>query len=160
MKRNIAATLNAEINSTFYSNFKRRFIKYTPVISSFLLAALFLYAAYNKLAIYKTFVSQLKNSPIFGGYENIFSWIVPGTEIIIAVLLLIKRTRLLGLWSSFFLMLLFTVYVFILPHFFSNPGCSCGGIISRLSWEEHFYFNLGFTLLAGLGVSLYSSKKK
>lgn len=123
--------------------------------SIILLSALFVYAAYNKLAIYSVFVSQLHNSPVTGGYENILAWFVPGIEILIVLLLLIKRTRFVGFYSAFFLMLIFTVYVYVVPHFFEQHTCACGGIISTFTWKQHFYFNLFFTLLAGTGVILY-----
>jgi hypothetical protein len=159
MKRNIALEWSAGKSFAAPLRLKRGFIKYTPIVISFLLAALFLYAAYNKLIIYQRFVQQLKQSPILGGYEGIFSWLVPGTEIVVAGLLILKRTRLAGLWAGFFLMLAFTAYVYVLPHFFKAPGCSCGGIISHFTWQQHFYFNLGFTLLAGLGLSLFPQTK-
>jgi uncharacterized membrane protein YphA (DoxX/SURF4 family) len=130
------------------------------LVFSLLLATLFIYAAYNKLIIYSTFVSQLKSSPLTKGYENFLAWFIPGIELLISALLLFKRTRLIGLWGAFFLMLAFTIYVYILPHFYQSPGCSCGGIISQFSWKEHFYFNLGFTLIAGTGLSLYSASQK
>lgn len=126
-------------------------------ISAILLAALFLYAAYNKLRIYPVFVEQLKESPITNGFQNILAWFIPALEIGIAGSFLFRNTRMIGFYGSFFLMLLFTIYVFIVPHFFSEKiPCSCGGIISTFSWENHFYFNLAFTLLAGTGLVVYS----
>jgi uncharacterized membrane protein YphA (DoxX/SURF4 family) len=130
------------------------------ILTSLLLAALFIYAAYNKLNIYHRFVTQLHNSPITKGYENILAWLVPASEIITAGLLLFRRTRLAGLYSSFFIMLAFTVYVYVLPHFFTPFSCSCGGIISRFSWKQHFWFNVGFFTLAGLGLCLYTPRRK
>ncbi|WP_241237866.1 MauE/DoxX family redox-associated membrane protein [Pseudoflavitalea rhizosphaerae] len=125
--------------------------------SIFLLVSLFIYAAYNKLAIYSTFVEQLNESPITKNYRNILAWLVPGTEILLAIALLVPKTRLLGFYGSFFLMLLFTIYVFVVPHFYSTRiPCSCGGIISSFSWKGHFYFNLAFTLLAAIGLVLHS----
>lgn len=138
----------------------RKFInsKTFVLTCSFLLAILFAYAAISKLVIYKTFVSQLNESPIVNGFENILAWLVPGVEIIVAAMLLLPKTRLAGLWCSLMLMFAFTAYVFAIPMFFDhNKPCSCGGIISRLSWEQHFYVNLAFTGLALAGVFL--SKK-
>jgi hypothetical protein len=133
--------------------------KWFIILSALLLALLLLYAAIYKLYDYKTFVSQLNGSPLLHNYSNILAWLVPGIEIIIAGLLFYPRTRLIGLYSSFFLMLFFTVYVYVLPRLYTNPGCSCGGIISKLSWQGHFYFNLFFTLMAGAAVSIFPVKK-
>jgi hypothetical protein len=139
---------------------KRKIALIASITISILLIALFSYAAYNKLKIYPVFVSQLKSSPITSGYQNILAWLVPSVEILLAVLLLFPRTRMPGLWGSFFLMLAFTIYVFVLPHFFEQHTCSCGGIISQLSWRGHFYFNLAFTLLAGTALTLFPLAQK
>jgi hypothetical protein len=210
MKKNIALELGAGRTTPVPLRLRNGFIKYTPLISSFLLAALFLYAAYNKLAVYKTFISQLKGSPAIkdtqtlfhwltlisvsviaglviykpariaalwaafsmmvaytlynyiiapGGYENFLAWFIPSLEIAIAATLLIPRTRVAGLWAAFGLMLVFSIYVYVLAHFYRFPGCSCGGIISQLNWKQHFYFNVGFTLLGGLALSLLPTPK-
>lgn len=210
MKKNIALALNAQTNS--FARLRNFVIKYTPVISSYLLAALFLYAAYNKLIIYKRFVKQLNNSELltdlhnhipltigfmefgiiglllfkqyrakalwasfallllFTGYTYLFpnalskpylpnflAWFVPGVEILAAVALVLSKTRLMGLYTSFFTMLAFTAYVYVLPHFY-NGGCSCGGIISTFTWKQHFWFNVAFTALAGIGLCLLPPK--
>ena len=139
---------------------KRKFALITLITACTLLFTLFAYASYQKLKIYPTFVQQLSVSPVTKGYENILAWLVPATEISLALLLLINRTRLTALWGSFFLMLLFTVYVYVLPHFFKDVPCSCGGIISQLSWQGHFYFNLAFTFLSGIAVSLFPFTRK
>jgi hypothetical protein len=159
MKKNLALELSANTTVSFHARLKTFFSKYTPAICSFLLAALFIYAALNKLIVYKQFIAQLKDSPITKGHENTLAWLAPGMELLIALFLLVNRSRLLGLWSAFFLMLLFTAYVFLLLHKYPLLPCSCGGIISKLSWNAHFYFNLGFTLLAMLALSLYNTKK-
>src|SRR5579871_2254225 len=102
--------------------------KIITVVIAVILAILFAYAAYNKLKIYHTFVDQLAASPITKQAPVFFSWAVLGIEIIITALLLIPRTRLTGLFSAFFLMLIFSLYVYVLPHFFKTHTCSCGGI--------------------------------
>jgi len=139
---------------------KRKIAVITLVTACALLFTLFAYASYEKLKIYPTFVQQLSLSPV-KDYKNFLAWFVPSVEILLALSLLFKRTRLTGLWGSFFLMMAFTVYVFAVPHFFhSLHTCSCGGIISQLSWRGHFYMNLCFTLLAGAAVSLFPFTRK
>lgn len=141
---------------------KLRITKATiAAICSYLLAALFIYASVMKLQIYSTFVTQIHDSPIIGQFANILAWLVPGVELLIAAMLIFRKTRLVGLWSAFALMILFTVWVYIIPHFFhSVKTCSCGGIISNLSWKGHFWFNLSFTIIAGIGLSMYPLPKK
>lgn len=130
------------------------------ITATVLLFLLFLYAAFSKLIDFHNFVTQLKRSPLVGEYANVLAWVVPELEVLIAILLLLPRTRFIGLYSSFFLMLLFTVYVYVIPRFFSYVPCSCGGVIGKLSWTWHFWFNVFFTLLAAAAVTLYSNKKK
>lgn len=125
-----------------------------------ILSILFAYAAYNKLKIYPTFVSQLTTSPITKHYAQFLSWFVPGTEMIIVGLLLFSRTRLVGLYSSFFLMLAFTIYIYLLLHFTSYMPCGCGGIINGFTWSQHLWFNVIFTALAGTGVVLFASSQQ
>ncbi len=52
---------------------KKAFVWFSVI----LVATLFIYAAFNKLAIYDTFVQQLKASPATAGYENFLAWFVP-----------------------------------------------------------------------------------
>jgi hypothetical protein len=135
-------------------------LKTLPILSAVCISVLFIYAAYSKLTIYKTFVYQLNVSPL-KGFENILAWLVPAIEIIIPFLFLIKRFRLIAHYSAFYLMLLFTTYVFIVPHFFSSiETCACGGIISNFTWKDHFYFNLAFTGFSALGLIVYTYLRK
>lgn len=130
------------------------------LIISLLLTVLFLYAAINKLVIYNKFHAQLAESPYLSRFASFLVWAVPSIEIVIAVLLINYKTRLLGLYGSFFLMLFFTVYIYILLHFAPRLPCGCGGIIEKLNWNGHFYFNLFFTLISGIGLILIKPYSK
>lgn len=154
-----SALKGSEGNLVSVKNIKSKIIVKS---SSLLLAALFTYAAFNKLIIYKTFIAQLQESPITNGFENLLAWLIPAIELIIAVMLILPQKRVIGLWGSLILMFAFTVYVFALPTFFSRDDlpCSCGGIISHLDWIQHFWFNLGFTCLAALGIMFSSPKSR
>lgn len=221
MKKILAPSPSIPANGSMLRTIKHWLVKRTPLICSLLLAALFIYAAYNKLSIYSQFVTQLAGSPILKNFdkavplltasvdavllgfalyrptrikalwtafffliaftayqylvpglfstplfEQVLAPLVTGGELLIALLLIwppkwyFTHARLYGLWAAFFTMLAFSVYVYVLPHFFKAPGCSCGGIISQFDWEKHFYFNLAFTILAGLGVSFYPHSQK
>lgn len=114
------------------------------VISS-LLIFLFIYAALSKILDLDTFRYQLSQSPFISNISGFVTWAIPVGEILIAVSLIYKRTRLAGLYLSFFLMLLFTGYIYIMLRYSSYLPCSCGGVLSDMSWKQHFIFNLGFT---------------
>ena len=88
---------------------------------------------------------------------SLVSWAIPLLELTVALLLIWKKTRLMGLYGAMGLMLLFTGYtlaiIFIAPY---RP-CSCGGVISLLSWEQHLVLNLVLLLLVLMAI--WASRK-
>lgn len=123
------------------------------IISS-LLILLFIYAALSKVFDFELFKIQLSKSPFITSFSNLVAWSIPAIEIIISLLLVFKKTRLTGLFASFFLMSLFTAYLIIMLNLSYHIPCSCGGVLQRLSWNEHIVFNSVFVALAGIGVYL------
>jgi hypothetical protein len=116
------------------------------VISS-LLVFLFVYTAVSKLMDLKSFQLTLHASPLITNKNILVSWALPTVELTTAVLLLLPRTRLLGLYSAATLMTIFTLYLGYMILFTPNRPCVCGGVFRVLSWEEHLAFNIFFTLL-------------
>jgi uncharacterized membrane protein YphA (DoxX/SURF4 family) len=125
-----------------------------------LLAFLFVYAAVSKLLTYDEFKAQIEKSPLIMHHVYWIAWAVPLIEIVIALMLFISRLRLLALYASFSLMLMFTGYIFIILNFSPDVPCSCGGVLSSMGWTAHLIFNIGFTLLAVIGIVLYNKEKK
>ena len=124
-----------------------------------LLIVLFLYASLSKFLDFKTFVGEMNNQPMPNSWTPFLVWIIPCSEVAIALALLFEYTRLLGLYASLVLMALFTVYTLsILLHFFSYIPCSCGGIIKKLTWKQHLMFNLFFVALSVNGITLQRRK--
>jgi putative oxidoreductase len=124
-----------------------------------LLIVLFLYASLSKFLDFKTFIGEMNNQPMPNSWTPFLVWIIPCSEVAIALALLFEYTRLLGLYASLVLMTLFTLYtLFILLHFFSYIPCSCGGIIKKLTWKQHLVFNLVFVALSVFGIILQRSK--
>lgn len=119
-----------------------------------LLVFLFIYAALSKLLEFDKFKYQLSQSPFIANSSRFIVWVIPFVEILISVLLISKRTRFAGLYLSFFLMLLFTGYLFIMLKYSSYLPCSCGGVLSYMSWKQHFVFNLVFTGLSLSGIMM------
>jgi uncharacterized membrane protein YphA (DoxX/SURF4 family) len=142
---------------------KKSYLKKTFIgVGSYLFIFLFLYAAVSKLLDFETFTVQLAQSPLLSAYAGIIAWLVPGIEILIACLLVIERFRTLALYSSFTLMVMFTAYIYIILNFSDFIPCSCGGVLEKLSWTQHLFFNIFFIILAGVAVFLadrYSAKK-
>jgi putative oxidoreductase len=124
-----------------------------------LLVFLFVYAAVSKLANWSTFVSDMNNQPFPAFLKPVLVWAVPLTELAIAGLLLFDTTRVIGLYASLLLMVVFTLYTaVVLLHFFAYVPCSCGGIIKNLSWGQHLVFNGFFVLIAITGILKYPLK--
>lgn len=131
-----------------------KFRKTIIEVISLLLVILWVYAGLSKLLDYETTRFQLGRSPFLEHYAGFVAWAVPTSEIVIALGLLITRTRLASLYASFALMLMFTGYIYlILNHSYYIP-CSCGGVLSGMDWQTHLWFNLGFTVLALIAIIL------
>lgn len=118
-------------------------------IFCFLLILLFVYAGISKFIDYKDFISDLNNQPFPNSWTLILSWLLPSSEIIIAISLFFNSTLTKGLLASILLMGAFTIYTaLVLLRVFPYVPCSCGGVIDKLSWEEHFIFNLFFLFIS------------
>ncbi len=120
----------------------------------FLFIVLFVYAAVSKLMDYSNFKRQIGESPILGDFTPILAWGVPALEIFIAGLLIIPKYKLWGLYASFCLMAVFTIYLTYIINAYEHKDipCSCGGILSGLRWKNHIYFNLCFVLFGAIGI--------
>ena len=106
------------------------------------LVILFAYTGMSKLLNHNTFLAGIRLPQAL-----FISYAIPVVEIITALLLCFKITKALGLWCSVILMGAFTIYVvFLLSG--NNLPCSCGGVISKMNWHQHLYFNGIFLLLS------------
>jgi uncharacterized membrane protein YphA (DoxX/SURF4 family) len=125
------------------------------IILSSLLVLLFLYTGLAKLLNLKEFANTLNNQPLPKSILPWLLWLVPFVEMVTALLLLIDRTRLIGLWSSLVIMLGFTVYTaLVLLNVFAKIPCSCGGVIRQLTWKQHLVFNIFFLLLSATAIKI------
>ena len=119
-----------------------------------LLILLFVYAALSKVSDYERFTVQLSKSPFITSFSKLVAWSIPAAEMLIALMLVIKKTRLLGLYASFFLMSLFTAYLVIMLNYSYYIPCSCGGVLEKLSWNQHIVFNAFFIAISAAGAIL------
>jgi len=131
---------------------------YLVEIISSLFILLFVYTATSKFFDFRNFKYVLADSPLIGKMAPIVAWSIPMVELAIAVLLFFPRLRRAGLWSSLALMLLFTGYLGYMILFTKDRPCSCGGVIQKMSWNQHLIFNSVFILLAI--IALWKDKKK
>jgi hypothetical protein len=124
----------------------------------FLFIFLFMYAAVSKLIDYQKFKVQVGQSPLLTAFSNWVIWIIPGIEILISLSLAIQKWKLLGLYASFSLMVMFTAYIIAITSFSSFVPCSCGGILQNMTWTQHLVFNIAFVLLALVGILIRSKQ--
>lgn len=129
-------------------------------IISYLFVLLFLYVATSKLVAYDTFQLQISKSPIITDFAHILVWMIPSLEIIIAIMLLVQRTVIIGLYASTTLMLIFTTYILIILNYEEHIPCSCGGVLAQMDWPEHLVFNIAFVILGLIGIYLQSKQKE
>lgn len=124
------------------------------IISS-LLILLFLYASVSKWIAFKSFVGDMNNQPFPNWMTPWLVWSIPIIEFVIVLSLMFDRTRLRGFYASLILMLAFTIYtVAVLSHAFRYIPCSCGGVIRKLTWNQHLVFNLFFVGISVAGIIL------
>ena len=118
---------------------------FADVVVSFLVL-LFGYTALSKALSPAPFAAVLQQvMPKTGAAVTAF--LIPTLEAVTVLLLLFPTTRLKGLYLSAALLGLFTGYLVIMLLTMPHLPCSCGGIVSQMSWKQHVVFNLGFLFL-------------
>lgn len=137
----------------------KKLLEISPVPSSGiiagLLAAMFFYAAISKLSDFETSKQEMINQVFSRPVALQLVWLVPLTELIICGLLLFNRTQLTGLYASFLLMGIFSIYISItMSGVFDEIPCSCGGILKDMGYGTHLVFNLFFLCVALLGITV------
>ncbi|MGQ2983120.1 MauE/DoxX family redox-associated membrane protein [Flavobacterium sp.] len=136
-------------------------IKYRNIIieaTSLLYICVFIYAALSKLLDFENFRIQLGQSPMLSSFAGVISWAVPIGELIISVLLALPLTRPFGLLSAYTLMTMFTAYIFIMLNYSAFIPCSCGGVLEKMTWDQHLLFNIAFMALAIAAVVLLPAR--
>jgi hypothetical protein len=124
----------------------------------FYFVLLFTYSGFTKL-LDSSLVPIFINEPFFfnNALAGVLAKIIPGIELLIAVLLSLPKTRILGFIGVIILLISFSLYVlWSLISGYEMP-CSCTGPIAYLSWNQYLYFNVINLSLALSG--LYLLKK-
>jgi len=131
----------------------------SDIISS-LYILLFLYTGLYKLSDQEGFRVAVHDSPLLKNYDRLIAITIPILELLIGLALLIPLfryapgLRIWGLRTGAALMAVFALYVGLMLRFSSALPCSCGGIIQKMNWHQHFYFNTLFTCLGLLAIWL------
>ncbi|MGA9652249.1 MauE/DoxX family redox-associated membrane protein [Pedobacter sp.] len=115
---------------------------------SLICLSMLIYTAKDKITDHQRFLDGISKVSFFSNWSKLISWLVPGTEILTALLLLFPKTNRVGLWCFILVMSVFSVYILAALIWLDKLPCHCGGIIETLTWREHLAFNLGFIGLA------------
>lgn len=125
------------------------------------LIVLFVYTAANKIMTLDHFIIALAQFPLLKKYSGFLAYFIPLSEIGISLVLIFPKLYVHGMRLSLGLMLSFTIYltyaVWILGY--KKLPCSCGGVISKLSWKQHLYFNIVIILLITWSLFIRKGKK-
>ncbi|NII26127.1 hypothetical protein HB364_13620 [Pseudoflavitalea sp. X16] len=114
-------------------------------VCCYALILLFVYAAAAKLLDYNRYVTAMRNQPFVDWLTYPLAWGIPAIELVLTAMLVTDRWRNLGFLGSLILMTAFTIYIaLILMKVFGRIPCACGGVINKLDWPDHLYFNLIF----------------
>ncbi len=143
---------------SLYDNFNFRFL--IIQIVSILFILLFIYAAVSKLLDIDNFKNQMSQSPLITDFAEILSITTPLSEIVISILLFTDRWRLIGLYGSTALMMLFSAYIVAITQSSSYVPCSCGGVLQVLTWNQHLLFNVCFVLISAVTILSYPKQTK
>lgn len=130
-----------------------------PEIISAVFIFLFVYTALSKIFTFHLFAQTLKETPIIGGIADYIAIAIPTIELMISLLLFLPCTRRSGLYSTFVLMSIFTLYIGYMLIFTPQLPCTCGGVIEKMTWTQHLLFNVVFTLLALTAILLTPYKQ-
>jgi putative oxidoreductase len=126
-----------------------------------LLIILWIYAAGSKLLEYNSFKHQLSMQHFPFNIEDTMAWLLPSIEILIAGLLIATNTIKYGLIASAFLLIIFTIYItLIITGIYDKAPCSCGGVLSMLSWESHLLFNISFLSINAWTIYTFYQNRK
>ena len=120
-----------------------------------IIALLWFYAAVSKLINFRHFRDAMQKQPFSPWFQAVLIYSLPIVEATIGSLLIFEKRRLTGLYISAGLFTAFIIYtLMILFRFFGHIPCACGGLIERMGWTFHLWFNIGFLFLTILSIIL------
>lgn len=126
------------------------------LLTSFLILV-FGYTAFSKLLTYSSFRYGLSQATFISLGAGVLAFAIPLAEPVTVLLLLFPATRLQELYASLVLLSVFTVYLLYMVLFVPHLPCSCGGVISNMSWQQHIVFNEAFIGLTVVGIRSFKN---
>ncbi|MCD8540464.1 MAG: hypothetical protein LRY55_12375 [Leadbetterella sp.] len=122
------------------------------ILLTLLLLALWIPVTLDKIINFRVFKTGILRQPFNHDLGLVLVYALPVLEAFTVILLLFPTLRKWGFALSTLLMLAFTGYIAVaLADTWKHLPCGCGSVISSLSWEQHFFFNLFFLVVSGYG---------
>lgn len=117
--------------------------------ASFLLIALWIYAAASQLLDVAEFARELRLQPFSNQLGNALAWLIPALELGTVSLLLFKPKEILGFVASASLLLAFSIYIILIRvNYFGFVPCTCAGLFKNAGWTTQLVINLSILGLA------------
>jgi hypothetical protein len=114
-------------------------------------AVLFAYSAGAKIFDLPGYRSRIGDLPLPLWIAQPLTWFVPLAEILVVLLLILPRTRLVGLISAVSLLVIFSVYLLYLTQY-PVLSCACGGWLEQIGAGWHLTLNVFFIFLGMAGL--------
>jgi len=127
-------------------------------ILCFVFILLFGYTAMSKFLDHENFKTQLVYATANNVIGRLLSYLIPAGEFIVAGLLCFGRTKLIGLYLFCGMLCSFSVYIIYLMLSERQLPCTCGGMLSKMTWTQHLIFNACF-MVAGIAVIIFYTTK-
>lgn len=127
-----------------------------------ILILLFFITGLGKVFNHSAFVSQLNKQPLPIWSISLLTYFLPILELGTVTLMCIPKIRMWGLALSFLLITIYTIYAYLAYiEIYGYIPCACGKVFEKMDWQQHFFFNLGITLIAAPALFLeYRLRKK
>jgi hypothetical protein len=123
----------------------QKHMKANPIPSllcRYFLVFLFVYTAVSKLAALSLFESALQQHPLPRLLRMMIVYLLPPLELMVALLLAVPSTRKAGSLLAILLLGIMTIYLGYMLVRGGHLPCACGGVIAKMGWKTHFFFNL------------------
>jgi hypothetical protein len=126
-----------------------------PIWIAYFFILLFCYAAISKVFEFENFQVQIAQSPLLSSYAVMITYGILFLELLVCCFLIFDKTRFIGLYGSYILMVLFSIYIYLILNYSEFIPCSCGGILEKMDWHTHLIFNLICVLIAVIALSIH-----
>lgn len=127
----------------------------------FILVVIWAYSGIEKLMDWERSWNAFHNQTFLAELADIISYVVPVSEILLAVLLVIRAARWWGLMGSVLLLTVFTTYVgLVWWGAFPRVPCNCAGFMESMGWGAHLVMNLFLMIIAVAVLGIRYGKKE